>query len=148
LPNPFETITEGSTFFQYGKAWFYLSPEGTIHRVTRAYIIANGTHDLCIARGDGIGNNNVKKIGEADKDYILYIPQGDILWINITPPYKGSRNSIILDIGSDKKHTKPLVMAILKSLNVKPETRGDQYDTYLGEKYWDEGNTKKNQTNG
>jgi len=127
-----------SRFLQYGKAWFYVSEEGTIHRITRVIIIANGTRDLCIIRGDDPGNNTVKKIVEADKDDILYIPRGDILWINITPPYRGSGNSIIMDIGYDKEHTKPLVKAMLKSIGAKPEDRGDQYDTYLGDNYWDE----------
>jgi len=125
-------------FFQYGKAWFYVSPEGTLHRITRVAIIANGTRDLCIVREDEHGKNTVKKIVEADKDDILYIPRGDILWMNITPPYRGSGNSLIMDIGSDKEHTKPLVMAMLKSLGAQPSDRGDLYDAHLGDKYWDE----------
>jgi len=123
-------------FLQYGNAWFYVSPETTFHRITRVCIIANGTRDLCIVKGRKLGNNTVKKIVEVDKDSILYAPLGDILWINITPPYKDTANSIIMDIGYDKEHMKPLVRAMLKSVGAKPSDRGDQYDAYLGDDYF------------
>jgi hypothetical protein len=44
---------------------------------------------------------------------------------------------LIIDIGCDKE-MKRLVLAMMKSFGAKPSDRGDQYDTHLGGKYWDE----------
>ena len=125
-----------TTFIQRGKQWFYASPEGSVHMITRICIIANGTRDLCIVKGPKPGSDTVGKIAEADRDNILYVPHGDILWISITPPYRGTQNSIIMDIGYDKRRMKPFVMAMLKSVNANPQTRGYLYDAYAGDDYW------------
>lgn len=109
-----------------------------MHKITKISIIANGTRDLCIVKGPKPGSDTVKKMVEADKEDIIYVPVGDILWINITPPYKGTGNSIIMDIGYDKEHTKPFVKAMLKSAGTKRSERGDQYDACLGDNYFDE----------
>ena len=129
-------------FLQRGKEWFYVSPEGSVHRITKISIIANGTHDLCIFKGPLPGSDTVGRIAEVDKEDIVYVPLGDILWLNITPPYKGTGNSIIMDIGYDKGHVKPLVMAMLKSLGAKPSDRGNEYDAYLGGNYFDESSSE------
>ncbi|MDH5770168.1 MAG: hypothetical protein OEZ25_02615 [Candidatus Bathyarchaeota archaeon] len=127
---------EETKFVQYGKVWFYVSPETTMHKITRMVIIANGTCDLCIAKGKKPGANTVKEIAKVDKRDIVYVPLGDILWLNITPPYEGA-HSLIMDIGPDKERMKELVEAMGRSVGAKFSDRGDLYDAHLGDKYWD-----------
>jgi hypothetical protein len=126
-------------FFGDGKNFFYVSPEGSTHIITRAYIIANGIRDLCIVKGAKPGDVCCRKIGKAKKDEILLIPLGDILWINIDPPYTGNVHSIVLDIGSNEQDMKPLVRALLEYGDVSKSTKGDQYDMYGGDNYLEEG---------
>ena len=113
-------------FFGDGQNFFFISPEGSTHIITYAYIIANGIRDLCIAKGVKPGEVCCRKIDKAKKDEILLMPLGDILWINIDPPYNGNMYSLVLDIGDAEQDMKPLVRALLEYgvLSVK----GDQYD--------------------
>jgi hypothetical protein len=129
----------GETEFRCcGKAWFYVSPEGTLHRITKIAIVANGTRDLCIAKGLKPGSDTIREIAKTRKERILYVPLGDILWINIFPPYKGTQNTIIMDAGYDKEHMKPLVRDMLRSVGAEFSDRGDRYDAHLGSNYFDE----------
>jgi hypothetical protein len=126
-----------NVFLQNGNDFFYVSPLRTLHRITNMYIVANGTRDLCIIRGSHSGDFHVKEIAKANKDDIEWIPLGDILWLNIDPPYMGAK-SLIIGVGSDKEHVKPLVKAMLKSPNARSPGRGHLYDAYAGDDYWEE----------
>jgi hypothetical protein len=120
-------------FFGDGQNFFFVSPEGSTHIITRAYIIANGIRDLCITKGAKPGEVCCRKIVRAKKDEILLLPLGDILWINIDPPYRGNMCSLVLDVGDTEQDVKSLVRALLEYgiFSVK----GNQYDMYGGDDY-------------
>jgi hypothetical protein len=122
-------------FFGDGKNFFYVSPEGSKHIITNVYIIANGIRDLCIARGAKPGDVCCRKIDKANKDEILQVPRGDILWINIDPPYIGNTRSIIFDIGSLDQDMVPLVRALVEYGEICKPGKGDQFDMYGGDDY-------------
>lgn len=125
-----------NVFIQDGNDFFYVSLQGTRHRIIKVYIAANGTRDLCIIRGSHPGELHVKEIAKVNRDDIVMVPVGDILWLNIDPPYMGAK-SLIIDIGSDKERVKPLVKAMLKSPNAR-HIRGHLYDAYARDDYWEE----------
>jgi hypothetical protein len=122
-----------NVFLQDGNDFFYPSPQGTRHRIIKVYIAANGIRDLCIIKGSHPGDFHIKEIAKANKDDIVMVPVGDILWLSINPPYMGVK-SLIIDIGSDKEHIKPFVKAMLRSAN-GIQVRGKLYDAYAGDYY-------------
>ena len=124
-------------FLGDGKDFFYVSPEGSKHIITKVYIIANGIRDLCIAKGAKTGDLNIRKIDKVKKEEILLIPRGDILWVNIDPPYMGNKGSIALDIGAEEQDNKSLVRALLEYGVIRKLAKGDQYDMYGGENYFE-----------
>lgn len=117
--------------------FFYISPEGTRHRITNVYIIANGVGDLCLIKGSNQGEVHVKQLCKANKEDIVMVPTGDILWMNVDPPYNDAK-SIAIDVGSDKENVKPMIKAMLKSPKANTQPHGDLYDAYGGDDYWDD----------
>ena len=101
----------------YDGAWYYVSPGGSKHIITRSILFANVNHDICLVAGDGPDEIKLAKLGEAKarKDKILNVPLGDILWLNLSPPYSGNMSSMVLDISSDQKNTKPLLRKMLET---------------------------------
>jgi len=108
-------------------AFFYVSPTGTEHRITRVSIIANGVRDLCIRK-----DTKIKKISKTKPEDIAYIPKGDILWLNIDPPFQGNP-SLIQDIDDDPENMKRFVKALFKT-GIKRE-KGKDYEMYGGSDY-------------
>lgn len=110
---------------------YYIDPKEQEHKVTRLGICANGVRDLCIVQSSQRpGDINVAKIADADPQQILMVPEGDILWMNIDPPY-GDRRSVILDIGDN-----PILKKMVKlTLQRFPDTKGSEYEMYGGLDY-------------
>jgi hypothetical protein len=108
---------------------YYLPPEGGQYRITQAIIVANGTRDLCIAsKGPRANDVNVAKISETEKDKVLWIPKGDILWLTLDRAYNGSF-SMILDLKGDPALAKMLT-TILRKFNSCE--KGEDFDMYAG----------------
>jgi len=120
-----------TTFMFEGKTLYYISDEQTKHKVTKSVVIANGTKDLCWASGDSLRGNRIKRISDTTKEKILWIPKGDILWLEIDPPCNGCV-SMYLDVGSDEVVAK-LIAAILRRWDVGP--MGKDYAMYGGRDY-------------
>lgn len=120
-------------FYGDGKDFFYISSEGSTHIITYAYIIANGIRDLCITKGAKPGEVCCRKTDKANKDEILLMPLGDILCLNIDPPYNGNMCSLFLDIGDNEQDLKSLVRALVEYGVIS--VKGNQYDMYGGDDY-------------
>jgi len=126
LPNLFPT-----TFMFEGRVLYYISDEKTKHKVTKATVIANGTRDLCWASGNSLRDNRIQRLSETPKEKVLWIPKGDILWLEIEPPYNGCV-SMYLDVASDES-VPEMIAAILKRWNVG--SIGKDYVMYGGDDY-------------
>jgi len=118
------------TTYVYDKkqsCFFFVSLTGSKHKITQATVIANGVCDLCI-RND----MRIRRKSETKQEDILYFPKGDVLWLNIEPPFKGNC-TIIQDVGVDSENMKRFVKALFKIGSVEEE--GKDYVMYGGDYY-------------
>jgi len=95
-------LPEWTDFIQIGKAFFFISPTGSRHKLIKLTQVANGDKKLCIIREvlpDGKVDAQIK-FKDQVKDEEYYDPKGDLLWINIDPPLEG-HPTIVLDLGYD-----------------------------------------------
>lgn len=79
---------------------YWIDPNRIRHRITKAGICANGVRDLCVYwHGPIMTDVRVGKIAEVPPERILFIPKGDILWMNFEPPLADGKRGIFLDLG-------------------------------------------------
>jgi hypothetical protein len=123
----------GRTNFElHADALYYVDDDGGKHKIVKFGVCANGVRDLCIYwKGPRAGNVSIGKIVDVAKEHILWIPKGDILWMQFTPPL-GDRHSLYMDIGSNPT-VKDLVREMIRRF---PGEKGSDYDMYGGEQYW------------
>ena len=130
MSDGFTTQRGSPTTYIYDKkqnCFFFVSVNGTKHKVTQACVIANGIHDLCVRN-----NMHISKISETERGDIYYIPKGDILWLTIEPPFKGNC-TIIQDIGGDLESMTCFVKHLMKVGVV--QKHGKDYAMYGGDNY-------------
>lgn len=130
IKKPLSTQRGPPTTYVYDKeqnCFFFISLTGSKHKITQATVIANGVRDLCV-RND----MRIRRKPETKQEDIYYIPKGDILWLNIEPPFKGNC-TIIQDVGDDPENMKCFVKALLKTGRVGEE--GKDYVMYGGDNY-------------
>lgn len=122
-------IHEGGKWrFEEDKLFFSHPAKGNNLQVIKAIIIANGTKDLCIIKGKG-EDKHVKKISEAKKENIVYIPEGDILWVEFAKPTSDGTRSMLVDLGSAQEEMKPFMRELLTRF---PGKKQINYDVYAG----------------
>ena len=126
LPNVHPT-----TFMFEGKILYYVSYEKTKHEVTKAAVIANGARDLCWASGNSLRDIRIQRLSETPPERVIWIPKGDILCLDIEPPYNGCV-TMYLDIASDENVAR-MVTAMLKRCRV--DSVGKDYAMYGGNDY-------------
>lgn len=119
-------LPEWTNFIQIGKTFYFISPTGSKHKLIKLTHIANGDKKLCITRKvlpDGRINAQIKFKDDA-KDEEYYDPKGDLLWINIDPPYEG-HPTIILDLGYDPTGlTHKFLKAVYRTFEHSPPPKG------------------------
>jgi hypothetical protein len=101
----------------YDGKWHYISPEGSKHEITSTFLFPNRIHNLCLVKGDIPEEITLTKIDEAKtrEDKILSIPLGNILWLKLSPPYKGKMHSLFLDTAGDEVKMRPLLRKMVKT---------------------------------
>jgi hypothetical protein len=128
------TFYKGNFHFEISfEGVFVTSPRGTKHIVTKATIMANGLCDLCITRDIMIEGRSkyIAKLSDTPIEDIFYVPKGDLLIIEISPPL--DRNvTFIADIGAD-----PVLTDVVKGLAKFDmiEKKGKDWDMYAGGDY-------------
>jgi len=122
---------EVTHFELYADALYWIDEEGGKHKIVKAGICANGVRDLCIYwKGPRAGDISLGKIADIEKEHILWIPKGDILWMRFEPPL-GDKHSFYVDIGSDVR-VKDMVREMLRRFK---GMKGSEYDMFGGEQY-------------
>ncbi|MGB8780693.1 MAG: hypothetical protein WCD81_08595 [Candidatus Bathyarchaeia archaeon] len=107
---------------------FYVD-EGVEYRVIKSTIIANGTHDLCVAVKDD-GSPTIRKLCETPKNKVMMTSKYDFLWVKFEKPVRGTQWCLITEITPDVKRMLDLVMPFMKT-----EMKGDLFDMYARDVY-------------
>jgi len=125
-----EILEGGSFIFRGGKLFFSHPDKGKNLEINKGMIIANGTRDLCVVtKKRGILDFTVKKIKDSKRENIVLIPEGDIFWIQFVKPTSDGSKSMILDLGSAQKESKPFMNEMLRRF---PSIKAKNYDMYAG----------------
>lgn len=122
-----------NVFIRRGRVYYYISDENTEHRITRAGVIANGTKDLCLASGVSSRDYKIQRISETPPEKIIWIPKGDILFLEIEPSYNGCP-TMYLDVRGGGEATLELIVDMVKIWGPKISV-GEDYAMYGGIDY-------------
>ena len=126
-------VLEKAHFEMTADAMYWLDDDGGKHKIVKAGVCANGLRDLCIYwKGPKMWDIEVGKTAEVQKEHILLIPKGDILWLTFEPPLVDGRHSIYLDIACDYR-IEDMVKTMFRRF--KWGVKGKDYDMYGGKDY-------------
>jgi hypothetical protein len=109
------------------KGKLYVTLEGEKRQITKFSIIANGLKDLCCCL-DEDGNVVIKKITSVSPERRLYIPQHDILWLELRDPIVKKR-VVFFEISETIKKFVDILVKIFGG------QKACDYEMYGGENY-------------
>jgi hypothetical protein len=114
--------------------FLYYVDEGVRYKVAQMMIIANGTHDLCVAV-DEHGNLNIKKTSETPEERILGTSKYDWLWVEFEKPIRGTQWSMVMEVNEVIKRMVDVVLSYRPFERWAPGQPGKDFEMYAREKY-------------